>query len=169
MTKRLKNHSPKRWEGEEILRPVKRRIYKKSKSIAELERLANKAAQEKYPDTPPQYLAPRRYRDDSANALTKCIVDYIRFQGGFAARINTQGQYDPRLKKWRHSGQRKGMPDIQATVNGYSLHVEVKINHDRLSDDQLKIKQEIEASGGFYFVAQNFTEFKAWFDYIFPG
>ena len=32
------------------------------------------------------------YKDDTANGLTKCIVDWINFNGGYANRINTQGQ-----------------------------------------------------------------------------
>lgn len=140
--------------------------YNKPEAIKDLENLAQREAEHRYPDTPPHLLAPRRYRDDTANALTRCIVDYIRFNGGSAFRINSQGQYDPGLKRWRHSGQRKGLPDIQATINGQSVHIEVKIGRDRLSEYQVQVKNEIEASGGLYFVAKDFTTFKTWLDEI---
>ena len=136
--------------------------YKKPAAVKQLEALAMEAVKERYPGLP--YPAPRLYRDDTANNLTKCICDFIRLLGGSAFRINSQGQYDPRLKKWRPSGQRKGLPDIQATMNGQAIYVEVKIGRDKLSEHQKQIRDELTASGALYFVARNFTEFLEWFD-----
>lgn len=138
--------------------------YKKPPAVKELEQLANLEARKKYPGTPSHLLAPRKYRDDRANDLTKCITDYIKFCEGSAYRINSQGQYDPKLKKWRYSGMRKGLPDIMGTINGQSIQIEVKIGRDRLSVHQEKIKDEVTRSGVLFFVATNFTEFKQWFD-----
>jgi hypothetical protein len=140
--------------------------YKKPPAVKELEALAMQAAREKYPDFPPGYLAPWKYQDNSTNQLTRCIVDYIRLRGGSAYRINTQGQYDPRLGFWRPSGQRRGLPDIQGTWQGRALFVEVKRGRDQLRPDQERIMQELTGAGGLYFIARDFEGFKQWFDEI---
>ena len=51
--------------------------YKKSQAVKQLEKMANIAARAKNPNIPPEWLAPRKYRDDSANNLTKCIIHFI--------------------------------------------------------------------------------------------
>ncbi len=135
-------------------------------AVKSLEIIAMDRAKKKYPDMPPNYLAPRKYRDDKANDLTKCIVDYIKFCGGFATRLNSTGMYRTDLKKFVPNTQRKGMPDIQAVYEGTPLFIEVKIGRDRLSPHQKKIQDEVTGSGGVFFVARNFTEFKQWFDDI---
>ena len=138
--------------------------YKKPSAVRELEALAMEAVKERYPGLP--YPCPRKFRDDTSNGLTSCICQYIKLQGGFAVRINSQGQYDPRLGKWRHSGQRRGLPDIQAVFNGQPIFIEVKIKKDKLSEYQIKVRDELTGSGALYFVARNFTDFKLWFDDI---
>jgi hypothetical protein len=112
------------------------------------------------------HLAPRLYRDDTANGLTACIVKYITLKGGFASRINSTGVYDKRLQKYRSGTQKKGIADIICTLGGKSLMVEVKHRKDTQSEAQKKIQAEQTSSGGVYFVAHNFTEFKLWFDMI---
>lgn len=84
----------------------------------------------------------------------------------FVSHLNYQGVYDNRLQRYRRGTNRKGLPDILATYKGRSLMIEVKAGKDRLSEDQKKVRQEQELSGGLFFVAHNFTEFKAWFDNI---
>jgi hypothetical protein len=138
--------------------------YKKPESVKELERLANRQAQEKYSFINPRYLAPRLYRDDTANRLTVCIVKYISLCGGFASRLNNQGTYNLKLRKYIPSTSKKGLPDIIATYKGLSLHIEVKTGRDKQSDFQKKIESEVIQAGGIYFLATNFTLFKNWFD-----
>ncbi len=58
------------------------------------------------------------------------------------------------------------MPDIQAVFKGTPLFIEVKIGQDRLSPHQKNIRDEVTGSGGVFFIARNFTEFKQWFDKI---
>lgn len=145
-------------------RPAKR--YEKPEAVKELEAIAMDQARKKYPDIPPSYLGPRKYRDDRANDLTKCIVDYIKYCGGFATRLNSTGMYRADLKKFVPNTQRKGIPDIQAVFKGTPLYIEVKIGRDRLSPHQKKIQDEVTGSGGVFFIARNFTEFKKWFDEI---
>ena len=138
--------------------------YKKPESVKILERMANEAASAKYPTMP--HLAPRKYRDDSANGLTKCINDYLRFKGAFSSRLNNTGIYDKRLNRYRPGTSRKGLPDVLATYQGKSLFIEVKAGRDRISKEQEKIRDEQKKSGGLYFIAHDFTTFKTFFDSI---
>lgn len=120
----------------------------------------------------------RKHRDDTANELTRCIIDYIKYKGGQAERINTTGiPIDSRRQvkdilgrtrtigsvQWRPSGSTVGSADISATINGRSVKIEVKIGRDRMSEAQRRYQRDIEAAGGIYYVARDFTEFVAWY------
>jgi len=138
--------------------------YKKPDAVKELEQLANTEARRLHPTCP--HLAPRTFRDDGANNLTKCITAYLRLNGAFVSRVNNTGIYDRRLNRYRPGTSRKGLPDIIATYRGKSLFVEVKHGRDRMSEHQERIRHEQEQSGGLWFTAHNFTEFKEWIDSI---
>jgi hypothetical protein len=138
--------------------------YMKPEAVKELEQLANAEALRLHPTCP--HLAPRTFRDDSANNLTKCITAYLGLNGAFVSRVNNTGIYDRRLKRYRPGTSRKGLPDIIATHKGKSIFVEVKHGRDHMSEHQQKIMKEQEQSGGLWFTAHNFTEFKIWFDSI---
>lgn len=120
----------------------------------------------RYPNLPEAARVAPRYSDKTANGLTRCIIDYIKISGGQAYRINSQGQYDPKLKRWRYSGMKKGLPDIQAVIDGQYIGIEVKIGSDRQSEYQKSVQEEIESSGGLYFLARNYNHFKIWYDAI---
>lgn len=141
-----------------------RPAYRKPEAVKGLERLATDETIRKHPAVDEKYLAPWQFRDDTANGLTRCIVKYISICGGFASRVNNQGTYDAKRKRYRPSTARRGLPDILATWKGQSLFIEVKVGRDRMSEHQMKVQQEQEQSGGLYFVAHNFTAFKQWFD-----
>jgi len=145
-----------------IKRKVRKSSYRKPEAVKELERMADAEAKRQHPTMP--HLAPRTFRDDSANNLTKCITTYLRLQGAFVSRLNNQGVYDRKLNRYRPGTNRKGLPDILATYQGKSLFIEVKHGRDRMSIDQAKVMQEQTACGGLYFVASNFEQFKIWFD-----
>jgi hypothetical protein len=136
--------------------------YLKPEAVKELEYMANEAARIKHPGMP--YLAPRLYRDDSSNGLTSCITTYLRLLGVFVSRVNNTGIYDTNLHRYRPGTSRKGLPDVIATYHGKSIMIEVKYTRDHMSEDQKRIRQEHEQSGGLYYVAHNFTGFKEWFD-----
>ena len=114
--------------------------------------------------------------------MTKCIIDFIRFNGGQAERINTMGvPVDTRQgvtdimghrrtigsTQWRPSGGTTGSADISATIRGRSVKIEVKIGHDRQSDAQRDYQASVEQAGGVYYIAQNFTEFVSWYQRTF--
>jgi len=118
----------------------------------------------KYPSVSQKYIASHHYTDKTANGLTKMILDYIKFSGGFAERINSFGIYDVKLGRFRPSGSRKGTADISATFKGKSLKIEVKVNGDRMSDAQRRYADEVTAAGAAYFVATDFNSFYSWFE-----
>lgn len=138
--------------------------YRKPDSVKELERLANEAAMFKHSTCP--HLALRKFRDDTSNGLTQCIVQYIVLCGGFATRINNQGTWSKKLNRFIPGTSKRGLADVMATYHGLSLHIEVKIGKDRQSEAQKEIEADVIRSGGNYFLVRNFTEFKKWFDMI---
>lgn len=160
----------------------KKAPYRKPEAVKQLEALADQDQQRKHPNTPAKYLAPCKYRDDTANGLTKCIIDYIRLNGGQAERINTTGiPQDTRQQvtdilgrtrtigsvTWRTGGGTRGSADISATIQGRSAKIEVKIGKDRQSDAQRQYQAAIEAAGGLYYIAKTFTEFLSWYQLTF--
>jgi hypothetical protein len=140
--------------------------YQKPDAVKELQYMAMDEARKKYPNHPSGVLAPRIYRDDTANSLTNCIVKYITLKSGFASRVNNTGIYNQKLRKYVPGTSKKGLPDIIGTYKGKSLFIEVKIGRDVQSEAQKRIQEDHEASGGLYFLAHTFTEFKKWFDSI---
>lgn len=156
--------------------------YRKPDAVKRLEQMADADNQRRHPNTPSKYLAKSKYRDDTANGLTKCIIDFIRFEGGQAERINTTGvPVDKRRQvtdvlgrtqtiggiEWRKSGSTVGSADISATINGRSVKIEVKIGKDRQSEDQKRYQQDVERAGGLYYIATDFTSFVAWYKRTF--
>ena len=144
--------------------------YQKSQAVKDLERQALDYFRRKHPNLPVYAIPPQSYRDDTANGLTKCIMDFIRYNGGQAERINTTGLPEQRAGRivWRKSNTTKGSSDISATIAGRSVKVEVKIGHDRQSEAQRRYQASIERAGGLYFVAKDFTTFVEWYGETFP-
>lgn len=133
-------------------------------AIAELKQLYLKDHRERYPSLPEAARFAPQYSDKTANKLTTCITDYLRLKGAFASRVNNTGVYDAKIKRYRRGMNRRGLPDIIATYQGKSLHIEVKAGRDKLSEHQEKIRDEQQQSGGLFYEARNFTDFKQWFD-----
>jgi hypothetical protein len=142
---------------------IKKQAYQKPDAVKELEQMAFDFH---YRDSslPVRYRTRFKFRDDTANGLTTCIIQYLKIQGIFVSRLNNTGIYNQRTGKYRPGTNRKGLPDIMATYNGKSLFIEIKHGIDKLSEHQEKVKAEQEQSGGIFYVARNFTDFKAFFD-----
>lgn len=160
----------------------KKQPYRKSHAVKLLETMANDEARRNNPTMPPEWLAPRKYRDDSANGLTKCIIDFITFNGGQAERVSNMGRLiDTRHtfadvtgrsrtighKKWIKGTGTSGTADISATIKGRSVKVEVKYNKDRQSEAQRKYQSHIEQAGGIYVIARTFEQFYNWYNLKF--
>lgn len=156
--------------------------YQKPQAVRELEELADIANAKAHPHMPEKYLAKAKYRDDSANGLTRCIIDYIRLHGGQAERINTTGVPIDRRREvtdvlghsrtigsieWRKGGGTVGSADISATIKGRAVKIEVKIGKDRQSEAQRQYQAAIEQAGGLYFIVKDFTTFVEWYKTTF--
>ncbi|WP_020605221.1 VRR-NUC domain-containing protein [Spirosoma spitsbergense] len=108
-------------------------------------------------------------RNETANALTRRIVQYVRANGGWASRINSTGTYRADLKKFVNSQQVSGLPDVLACINGQFVGIEVKVGKDRLSEMQKQTHADLTDAGAIIYVAHSFDEFTAWFkSYIIP-
>ena len=115
-----------------------------------------------------------KYTDKTANGLTRCILDFLELCDYQVERINTMGRPIDNRKQvtdvigrtktigsmtWGKSTATKGSADISATIQGRSVKIEVKIGADRQSQDQKIYQENIEKSGGKYWIAKNFDDF----------
>mgnify|MGYP007104053110 FL=1 len=155
--------------------------YVKPQAVRDLEEMADIANAKAHPQFA-KYAPKAKYRDDNANGLMRCVIDWIRLHGGQAERVNTMGvPLDTRRQvtdimghnrtigslTWRPSGSTKGSADISATIHGLAVKIEVKIGRDRQSPAQRKYQQAVEQAGGLYFIAKDFTSFVAWYRQTF--
>lgn len=108
----------------------------------------------------------KRYSDTTANGLTTCIIDFIKYSGGDANRINVQGQVRKvnGSYRWTHGSTRKGTADIHAIYKGRHISIEIKTGSDRQSEAQIKEADRITKAGGLYFVAKDMPSFMDWWN-----
>lgn len=100
------------------------------------------------------------FKDSSANELTKSVVwDFVNVRGGAAYRINNGAVYDAKRKAYRKGSVRKGVPDIIGVIQGIFFGIEIKFGNDRQSADQRTVQLEIEAAGGYYFIAKTYDDY----------
>ena len=144
------------------------------KPLDRLKQLKQEAMLESYPNVPKYALSAPKYEDKTANGLTKCIIEFLQLSNHQAERINTMGRPIDNRKQvtdvigrtktigsmtWGKSTATKGSADISATIQGRSVKIEVKIGADRQSQDQKIYQENIEKSGGKYWIAKNFDDF----------
>lgn len=121
-----------------------------------------------YPGVPGYAIPKATYKLNTTNGMTKGIVDFIRFSGGYAERVNRMG-FKTKTKQgkeiWVSGGGTNGTADISAIWNGRALRIEVKCaaTHDRIRPDQIRYAEKVERAGAIYFVAKTFDEFYEWF------
>lgn len=129
-------------------------------NLKELAKLANELNAEKHPDFPPHALVKKRFKDTTANDLTKTIIwDMVHVREGVAYRINNGATYDRAKGVYRKGVQRKGVPDIIGIIDGRFIGIEVKIGTDRQSADQKEVEREINDAGGVYFIAKTYDDY----------
>lgn len=100
-----------------------------------------------------------KFTDNSANGLTKLICEWFRVNGGFASRRNTMGTYSQRLGRYIKSGSTNGAEDVDGTINGVNVKIEVKISKDKQRPAQIAYQKMIEDSGGTYIIVKSFDGF----------
>jgi hypothetical protein len=148
------------------------------KAIDHLKAMKVAKIKEQYPSLPDRAIPIPKYTDNSANALTKCICDFLNMSGYQAERINTMGRmldnrktYTDVIGRQKTIGSTKYIPttgtkgsaDISATIAGRSVKIEVKYGKDRQSDEQKAYQEQIEKAGGTYYIARDFQSFYDWF------
>lgn len=107
--------------------------------------------------TLPLHAIPKsKFSPTSSNGLTKCIIAMIELSGGYAVRIQVQGQYNESLGMFTKSHTRKGTADIHAVFKGRHISIEVKYGKDKMSKEQIATKDMVEAAGGIYMIARSF-------------
>jgi len=142
-----------------------------------LQALAYADSQRRHPSLPDHARVIRKYNDNGANALTKCITDFLTFSGWQAERINTTGRYvvekgakDEVFNRNFDKGKfikgtgTRGSADISATIPieiagkkiGVSFKIEVKYKADRQSKEQKQYESKINNAGGVYMIARDF-------------
>lgn len=139
-----------------------------------LEDLYIKHTKQNYPNFPDFAIPPEKFSDKTANELTKTICKFITYIGGQAERISNQGQYRDNSKvvtdvlgrkrkigsgQWTKGQGTNGTADISAIYKRISFKIEVKIGKDRMSQAQLRYKQEVERAGAVYLIAKDFDSF----------
>jgi hypothetical protein len=144
------------------------------KPLDRLKHLKQESMLEAYPNVPKYAISAPKYEDKTANGLTKCIIEFLQLSNHQAERINTMGRPIDNRKQvtdvigrtktigsmtWGKSTATKGSADISATIQGRSVKIEVKIGADRQSQDQKIYQENIEKSGGQYWIAKNFDDF----------
>jgi hypothetical protein len=151
----------------------------KSPAIKELENLAVNVAKKKYPSLPlSHFIATRKYSDNSANALTKSVIDFIKLSGHFAERINTTGTLRDNRQivtncigqtrqigraVWTKSGSTNGSADIHSLINGKAVYIEIKYGNDFQSEAQKLFEQNVTKAGGIYLIVRDFQSFYDWY------
>lgn len=127
----------------------------------------------RHPSLPDECRSTRNYNDRTANGLTQCILDFLRFSGWQGERISVSGRYVDGSKivkdclgrtmkigsgKWIPGSMTRGSADISATIKGRSVKIEVKMK-DKQSPDQKRYQQQVEAAGGIYIIVHSMDEF----------
>jgi len=136
--------------------------------LKHLKQLHMAAIREKYPALPEEAIAAPMFSDSTANGLTKAIVAYIGFIGGWATRVSATGRMvdkgtEVRAKMVYIPGTTKrGTADIMGVVRGRAVSIEVKIGRDRQSKEQRQVEQAITTAGGLYYVARDFQSTYEW-------
>jgi hypothetical protein len=150
----------------------------KKSALKVLNQLSDDLQRLKYSDIRPGLLPPAKFSDKTANGLTSCIINWIRYNRGQAERISITGrQIDKRITytdcighvrqigslQWIPTSGTRGSADISATIAGKSVKIEVKVGRDTQRADQVRYQHEVEKAGGIYFIATNFQMFYDWY------
>ena len=118
--------------------------YRKSEAVRALERLYMADHRQRYPSMPETARTCKKYEDRTANGLTRCVIDFIRFMGGQAERINCTGRYQDNttvftdvVGRTRSIGSGQWLPSSGTKA--------------------------VERAGGIYLIVRSFAEFYEWY------
>lgn len=91
--------------------------------------------------------------------MTKSVIKYLEYNSHFVSRIQSQGQYHPKLKRWITSKVKRGIGDIIACIRGEFVMIEIKYGKDRQSVYQKSVQYQVLSSGGHYWLIKTFDDF----------
>lgn len=97
------------------------------------------------------------------NEITQAIKKYIRFNGGYAFRVNSIGVFDPVRQVYRRNNE-KGISDLICCYKGLFIAIEIKQGYDKQSEWQKVFEQNVNKAGGIYIIVKSFEQFKNFFD-----
>lgn len=101
----------------------------------------------------------------SESEIQKLIIAWLKTNGIMCWRNNTTGVYDAKAKAFRQLtgvGAMTGISDILGILpGGRFLAIEVKCKTGKVSAEQLKFIEQINASGGLAGVARSLDDAKA--------
>jgi hypothetical protein len=70
--------------------------------------------------------------------------------------------------EWIGSGMKKGIADLQGSIKGRAVAIELKRKYkrgkDRMSAAQIEFKERQERDGGIYVVVSSFEDFYEWYN-----
>lgn len=130
-----------------------------------LKQLAEKVEENRYkerPSVPIKYRIKPVFRENTANELTRSIIEFMKVIGGQAERINSMGRQITKNRRtiWVYGTGTNGTADISATWEGKSIKIEVKATRgEKQSEKQKEYQRTIEQSGGIYIIARSFDGF----------
>lgn len=132
---------------------------KEQTALQQLQELAKATKKDRYGNVPAYAIVDPKFNDLTANNLTTCIVTWLTLNGHYCSRIQSQGQWRGSIQRFTKSTVRKGIGDVMATIDGKMVMIEIKIGRDKLSQAQIKTKEDVEKSGGLYWVVKTFDDF----------
>ncbi len=158
---------------------IQKKRYAKSKAVQDLEELALQDLKNRFPSNP--YPPKKKYKDNSTNGLTRCVLDFLNISGCQAERINSTGRRIDNTKtiqdcigrsrqvgsvKWIKGAGRTGTADVHSVIKGRAVKIEVKCkatSDNYQSEEQKAYQKDIEAAGGVYVIARTFEQFHGWY------
>jgi hypothetical protein len=139
-----------------------RKSYQKPESVRELENFANGDSKQKHAGFPDYAFLPRRFKDDTKLGLRKCIQSYINLKGGSSATLPQRKAPNQKERTFTVETANRGNCDITAVYKGQVLLIDIL---SFSTADPKKYNQPTQNKFfEIYFIARNFSEFKAFFD-----
>jgi hypothetical protein len=150
----------------------------KSDGIKQLREMAYAYSRAKHPTLPEHARSIHTYSDKTANGLTRAVIDFLRFSGFQAERINCTGKMIDNTQimtdvlgdrrsigsvKWVPTSGQKGTADISAVICGRAVKIEIKMK-DKQSEAQKKYQEDIERAGGVYWLIRSFDKFLEYYN-----
>lgn len=118
---------------------------------------------ELYKNIPGHAIPKTKFNDTTTNGLTMCVMKWLTLKGHYCSRIQSQGQFQPKLGIWTRSTVKRGIGDLISVINGKTVMIEIKVGNDKQSQYQKNTQIEVEQSGGTYLIARDFESFFQWY------